>query len=143
MNTPFPADFKFHHVAFAVNDIDETTRTLGVCGYTLCPDYPPLVVDEALGVKLRFLSLAQGGPLLELVCGLGDTSPVAQILQKSGVTLYHMCFEVNDIEQAFVLLKQQGYVAVSKRIPAKAFGDRLIQFLYHKDGGLVELLAAS
>lgn len=143
MNTPSHPDFKFHHVALAVNDIDDTTRILGFCGYALSPDYPQLVVDAALGVKLRFLTPASGGPLLELVCGLGESSPVAQILQKSGVTLYHICFEVRDVEEAVSLLKQQGYVAVSKRMPAKAFGERLIQFLYHKDGGLVELLAAS
>lgn len=133
--------FQLHHMGLATNDIDESTRSLALCDYILSPEYPDIIEDEELGVRLRFLIPKAGGALLELVAGLGDRSPVEQILRKAGASLYHICFEVSDIQRAFEELKRGGYRAVSKVMPAKAFGGRTIQFVYHKDSGLVELLS--
>lgn len=134
--------FMFHHMALAVHNLEESSRILSHCDYIPSPDYPALVIDEGLGVQLRFLTPRSGGPLLELVAGLGDASPVAKILEKTGVTLYHMCFEVLDLPTALSTLRKEGYVPVSKPMPAKAFNNRFIQFVYHNDSGLVELLTA-
>ena len=136
------AEFRFHHMALAVRDIADSTRTLSVCGFRLSPEYPD-TTDEGIGVHLRFLVPHDGGPLLELVAGIAEKSPVQDVLRKSGVSLYHMCFEVPNIEEASKRLRSAGYLAVSKRILAKAFNDRPIQFLYHADAGLVELLEAA
>jgi len=133
--------FQFHHIGLATHDIEASTRSLSLCDYIVAPEYPDLIVDEALGVQLRFLTSKRGGPLVELVAGLGEKSPVAQILNKGGASLYHICFEVPDVDQAFEELRPGGYKAVSKVVSAKAFEGRLIQFVYHKDTGLVELLA--
>lgn len=135
-------DSRFHHMALAVNDIAESTAALTACGFTVSPEFPD-TTDEGIGVHLRFLVPHGGGPLLELVAGIGTKSPVSEVLQKSGVTLYHMCFEVPDIDLAARQLRAHGYLVVSKRIPAKAFNGRSIQFLYHVHAGLVELLQAA
>lgn len=135
-------DFVLHHMALAVHDIEASTVALAPVDYVLAPGFEPFIVDEELGVKLRFLVPRSGGSLLELVQGISERSPVAKILSKSGVTLYHTCFEVPDIATATESLHQKGYISVSRRVPAKAFGGRTIQFLYHKDSGLVELLSA-
>ncbi len=138
-----PSGFIVHHTALAVRDMDASTRALSRLDYVSAPDYPDIVVDEQLGVRLRFLIPRAGGILLELVEDIGERGPVAKILQRNGVTLYHLCFEVPDLAASAELLQRDGYLAVSKKMPAAAFGGRLIQFLYHKDSGLVELLSAS
>ena len=135
-------DARFHHMALAVNDISDSTAALMACGFVLSPEFPD-TTDEGIGVHLRFLVPRGGGTLLELVAGISSKSPVSEVLQKSGVTLYHMCFEVPDIDVAAKHLRAQGYLVVSKKIPAKAFNSRPIQFLYHVHAGLVELLQAA
>jgi methylmalonyl-CoA/ethylmalonyl-CoA epimerase len=129
-------------MALAVNDIAESTAALAACGFTPYPEFPD-TTDEGIGVHLRFLVPRGGGPLLELVAGIGAQSPVSKVLEKTGVTLYHMCFEVPDLDVAAKQLRAHGYLVVSKKIPAKAFNSRPIQFLYHVHAGLVELLQAA
>ena len=129
-------------MALAVKDMAESTTALMACGFTMSPEFPD-TTDEGIGVHLRFMVPRGGGPLLELVEGMGPKSPVSEVLQKSGVTLYHMCFEVPDLDLAAKQLRAEGYLAVSKKIQAKAFNNRSIQFLYHVHAGLVELLQAA
>ena len=53
---------------------------------------------------------------------------------------YHTCYEVVDIEVEIKKLKKNGYIQVSKTVPAIAFENRLVCFLYNKNIGLIELL---
>ena len=132
--------FKIHHFGLAVRDIEAATLALLPMGATLSTEFPD-TVDEGLGVSLRFLVTAAGAPLLELVAGLSSKSPVSAILSKGGPSLYHICYEVLDLENAAAMLRDKGYIAVSRPMPAKAFAGRLIQFLHHPESGLIELLA--
>ena len=55
-------------------------------------------------------------------------------------TLYHICYEVVDIEEAIKNLKTKKFVVVQQPVKAIAFNNRLVSFLYHRNMGLVELL---
>jgi len=79
-------------------------------------------------------------PILELVAAISSESPITNILAKSGPTPYHNCFEVDDLTESIASLKQWGYRRLSAIVPAIAFGNRKICFLYHKEVGLIELL---
>ena len=67
---------------------------------------------------------------------------MARTLATAGVTPYHMCYEVQDIEAAIASLREQRFLLVNGPVPAWAMDDRRIAFLFQKNTGLVELVEA-
>ena len=126
-----------HHYGFATSNIDETAKHFELIGYTKTET--GLIVDPLQNVRLLFLQ-KDNTPLLELVEPLSDSSPVSKIIQTSGPSLYHTCYEVESIEETKKDLRKKGFVTILNPIPAVAFNDRLICFLYNKFIGLIELL---
>ena len=66
--------------------------------------------------------------------------PVSGILKKNGPTLYHICYEVYDLEKELKDLVAKRFVVLMKPTPAIAFNNRHISFLYNAQVGLIELL---
>jgi methylmalonyl-CoA/ethylmalonyl-CoA epimerase len=127
---------RFHHVGIAVKNINESINAYEALGYSKTSE---IIHDPIQKVQLCFLDKVES-PTLELVAAVSSESPVNNILAKSGPTPYHNCFEVDDISESVARLKQHGYRRLSAIVPAIAFGNRKICFLYHKELGLIELL---
>ncbi len=79
-------------------------------------------------------------PLLELVEPVSEKSPVRNILNKAGVSAYHFCYEVENLNDSIAELRKKKFMLLVKPVEAVAFDGRKICFLYHKDAGLIELL---
>lgn len=69
-----------------------------------------------------------------------EKSPVNKILEKNGVTPYHTCWIVSNIEDAARQLRKQRYVMVSKPADAVAFCGSRVAFFFNKAVGLIELV---
>jgi methylmalonyl-CoA/ethylmalonyl-CoA epimerase len=67
-------------------------------------------------------------------------SPVSKIIEKLGVSPYHICYEVENIAEAIDDLKQKKYMPLSHPVNAVAIDGRKICFLYNKAVGLIELV---
>lgn len=79
--------------------------------------------------------------MIELVEPTDERSSVNKLLKKNGVSPYHVCYEVDNIEECFVLLTEQyGFIPLFRPVEAAAFGNRLICYLYKKEIGFVELV---
>lgn len=129
------SELVFHHIGIACRDIDKTREFYLGLGYTASP-----VVDDPLQhVRICFLD-KEGAPRLELLQPLDDQSPVARTLATAGVTPYHFCYEVRNIDKAIAALRTKRFLLVSGPVPACALGDRRIAFLYNKNNGLIELV---
>lgn len=130
----FP-ELVFHHMGIACRDIGKTREFYVGMGYV-----PADVVDDPLQhVKVCFLE-KEGAPRIELLAPLDEQSPVLRSLESSGVSPYHICYQVNDLDEAINGLRQQRFLLVSGPVPACAMGDRRIAFLYQKHTGLIELV---
>jgi methylmalonyl-CoA/ethylmalonyl-CoA epimerase len=81
-----------------------------------------------------------GDITIELIAPLGDESPIHRTLMKGGSSAYHSCYEVENLDQALEHLSAQGCVIVSKPVPAVAFGNRRIAWLYLPTRQLIEAL---
>ena len=128
-------DVKFHHFGVACRDIDKTAEEYSALGYSK----GEIVFDPLQNVNICFLShLAM--PLVELLSPVNEDSPVVQILDKNGVTPYHTCYGVDNLEEAIKVFKRSRYVVVSKPKEACAIENRRVAFLYNSDMGLVELV---
>ncbi len=68
------------------------------------------------------------------------TSPVYNILKKVGVSAYHFCYEVDNLQNSIEELEAKDFRLLVEPVGAIAFDNRKICFLYHLDAGLIELL---
>ncbi len=128
---------KFHHIGFAVRDIVATAAVYEAAGYRRSAT----VFDPLQNVDICWLT-KEGEPLLELLAPAGEASPVSKTLEKNGVTPYHCCYVVSNLDDAVKELRRQRYVPVGKPQPAVAFCGSRVCFLYNKNVGLIELVEA-
>lgn len=127
---------KVHHYGLATKSIEKSVKTFLSLGYETCSE---VIFDPLQGVNLLFLK-NENDHLIELVEPVAEENPVSKILSKSGSSLYHICYEVENFEQKIEELKKQRFVQVISPTPAIAFNGRNICFLYNPNLGLIELL---
>lgn len=81
-----------------------------------------------------------GGSKLELLESLGDESPVARFLEKSGPGIHHLCFEVDDIRAAIKELMDRNIQVIFPE-PQPGVENYEVTFIHPRETGgvLVEL----
>lgn len=131
------ADLKFHHVGLAVKDIGVTAAIYENGGYKASS----IIYDPVQNVDICWLK-KEGNPIIELLAPVNESSPVNKILEKNGVSPYHICYIVKEIQEAISELRKQKYVMVSKPAEAVAFKGSRVAFLFNKNIGLIELVEA-
>lgn len=94
-----------------------------------------IYIDKTQKVKVAFVKI--GETKFELVEPISDDSPVKNYIRK-GINLYHVCFRVADIENAIKESRRLGGIVTVPPVPATAFNEKKIAFVYFKNLGLVE-----
>lgn len=122
---PFGADATLHHVGLVVASIE-----------AVAPD-KEVIFDPVQKVKVSFVSL-QGVPV-ELIEPQGEDSPVMQSLRK-GTKLVHFCYQVGDLEASLEQCAKEGFRCIARPVPAVAFDQRRIAWVFHRVFGLFELV---
>jgi methylmalonyl-CoA epimerase len=127
-----------HHVAFAVDDLDEAVGTyqrlfgarIEVRGRM-----------EEQGVEAAYLRIGDGR--VELVSALGEDTPVGRFLAKRGPGMHHVAYEVADVPAALRSLASEGAEMIDPE-PRPGLGGHVVSFV-HPDsvhGVLVEVISA-
>lgn len=130
-------NFKFHHIGYAVNSIDVTAELYLKNGWELSEK----LIDTIQNTEIAFLS-KKDQPLIELVAPIDDKSPVVNTLSKNGVSAYHICYQVEDINQAIMQMKKERFIPLFKPVPAIALNNKEICYLYNNNVGLIEIVQA-
>jgi methylmalonyl-CoA/ethylmalonyl-CoA epimerase len=123
---------KFHHVGIACKDIEEEIVNFSKIHPHITQS--AVVYDREQDAHLVMLTLPDGTNL-ELISGKR-----VENLTKKGITYYHICFEVEDINAAIATLIEENAFLVSPPKPAILFGNREVAFL-QVSYGLIELLS--
>ncbi|HEX2942650.1 MAG TPA: VOC family protein [Rhodopila sp.] len=92
---------RVEHIAIAVDSIQQS---LGLMRDTFGLE---LEYEEQIG-QTRLAMLPVGQTYIELLEGQGPESGVTDWVNKKGTGLYHICFEVEDIEEAIAELKAKN-----------------------------------
>ena len=100
-----------------------------------------VIFDTVKNVNICWLT-KDGMPTVELLAPVDESSPVCKILGKNGVTPYHTCYIVENIDDAVADLRKQKYVLVSKPAEAVAIHNCKVAFLHNRHVGLIELVEA-
>jgi len=130
---------RLHHVGFAVDSIQAIAQSFA---RSIGAEWDRKIIEEpSQGVRVTFLCPAsKTGPLVELVEGTGEDSPVANFLKKKGGGLHHLCYEVPALEKELERSRSQGGLIVKGPLPAVAFGGRRIAWVYTTHRLLLEYL---
>lgn len=126
---------KVHHIGFATDNIEATSAFYLNNGYKA----GDIIFDEIQRTNICFLT-KEGEPALELIQPANEKSSVNKILNKNGVCPYHICYEVDDIDQAFDAMCEEGFTPLFRPVEAVAIEDRLICYFWKKEVGFVELV---
>ena len=112
---------RVEHIAIAVDSLRQSTdllrNTFGL----------PLEYEEQIG-ETRLAMLPVGETYIELLEGQGPGSGVRQWIAEKGTGLFHICFEVEDIDGALAELKAKG-VALRDETPRIGHGGARIAFI--------------
>lgn len=134
------SNFKIHHIGYAVKNIEKAAKLYRGMGF----EVGEIVKDPIQNCLICFLwqPLSCGGSetMIELVAPLDEKSPVVTILQKNGNSPYHICYEVDNMEEALKELKPYRFVKLFNPLPAVAMAGRKICYLFNRDNGLIELV---
>jgi len=127
----------FHHVGIAVSDLGRAAdQMIRLFQARKASD---VFHDASQGVHVQFVKL--GDLLVELLAPAAQPSPVDGVLRR-GIALYHVGYEVRDLDGQLASWKDTEVKLVSPPKPAVAFGGRRVAFVMWQ-GFLVELIEAA
>lgn len=124
---------RVEHVAIAVHDLQASKRMLEeTFGFKL-------ELEEQLGTT-KLAMYPVGETYLELLQSFESGSRIATWMAAKGQSLFHLCFEVEDIDSALDELRQKG-VKLLDETPRTGHGGSRIAFLDPQSTGniLIEL----
>jgi methylmalonyl-CoA/ethylmalonyl-CoA epimerase len=121
------------HVGIAVRALDEILPF-----YRDVLGLPEVPLDDADGARIA--GLAAGDSLVELLEGQSPDSPIGKFVAKRGPGIHHICFAVDDLEDALDRCRAAGVRLLDETPRLGAEGKR-IAFLHPSAtaGVLVEL----
>jgi methylmalonyl-CoA/ethylmalonyl-CoA epimerase len=125
---------KINHIAIAVKDVEETLK--------FWRDAMGLKVDHIEDVpsqKSEVVFIPVGDSEVELVKPTSPDSGVAKFVEEKGGGMHHLCFEVDNIDEMLVQLKDKGIRLINE--VALELPGRKMAFIHPKstNGVLVEL----
>ncbi|MBM4327506.1 MAG: methylmalonyl-CoA epimerase [Deltaproteobacteria bacterium] len=125
------------HLGVVVKDLDEALRffTGGLpLELTHTEDYQ--------GMRIGFIPV--GDSSIELLQDVSGSSAIKKFLEKNGEGIHHIAFEVDDISQAVVELKERG-IRLIDETPREGAHGMTIAFMHPKGthGILMELVQPS
>lgn len=129
---------KINHIGIAVQSLDATIPfyrdNLGMAFAG---------IEEVPEQKVRVAMLTVGESKIELLEPTSAESPVAKFIEKNGVAIHHIAYEVDDIEAAIAKLLTDGARMIDEKPRNGAHGTR-IAFIHPKssNGVLTELCQA-
>jgi len=121
----FGENAEFEHAGIAVRSINDAAQGLEI------------TEDPIQKVRVAFLEI--NNFRIELIEPITEKSPIRNILDK-GQNLYHLCFRVPDMKNALETARKNGFHCIARPVPAKAFNERNIAWVFSKVYGLFELI---
>jgi len=127
---------KIEHIGVAVQNIEKSIPLfrdlLGI---------PLKKVYESGSIKTKIAFFPLGDSTIELIEAMDPSSPVAKFIQKRGEGIHHICFGVENVEEALRHFEAQGIELLDKK-PRRTENGDLIAFLNPKstNGILIELV---
>lgn len=126
---------KINHIGYLVKNFEEAKAEFEKLGYK------PVSKDTHDTIRLVDICfMEQDNYVIELVSPYDQESVVAGLIKKYKNTPYHICYETEDFDNDIDKLEHSGYVKMDEPLPAPAFENRRVVFLFHSQIGMIELV---
>ncbi len=153
---------RLHHIGYAVDSISDYLHGFFLQAFSPVRVSQP-VADPIQRVRVCFAEMRPGsfspfggpaalsqdrpetgsfGGLIELVEPLDDDSPLRSIVGSRRGGLYHLCYEVDDLDVELSRLRSMRCMPLARPAPAAAFDNRRIVFMLTPQHDLIELVEA-
>ena len=126
---------KLDHIGIAVKSLEQTVSVFeSIFGVKASVEE----YVEKQKVKVRKIVIENCS--LEFLEGTDSESPISKHIEKRGEGIQHCSFEVDNITEKLVELKEKGYKLINE-VPQKGADNMLIAFIHPKStaGILIEL----
>ena len=127
--------YKTDHIGYLTDDIQKTIKTFEIFGYLA----GETINDEIQKTKICFLH-KESETTIELVEPYEENKTMQKMLAKRGVTPYHLCFIVDDIEEEYENMITLDFTPLFKPTEAPAFDNRKICYFWNSEIGFIELV---
>jgi methylmalonyl-CoA/ethylmalonyl-CoA epimerase len=126
---------KLHHVGIVTKKLSECVKLYQALGYSERKHvYDPV---QMASISLMYRA---NEPIIELIAPEHEQSPAYQWLQRIRAGAYHICYEVRSLDDAIGFLREYGFAVIMDPVPAVAFDNRRVVFLWSALTGVVELV---
>jgi methylmalonyl-CoA/ethylmalonyl-CoA epimerase len=110
---------RLNHIGFVVENISEYTKMFEAIGLD---DITDPVANPLQKVSASFVNLFPAKDVhVEVLESADENSPITKFLKKRGPGLHHLCFEVDDIEEARDKLLEKGFKLLVPPEPCEAY----------------------
>ncbi len=110
---------KLDHIGFVTEERDKIEGVLRRIGFEKITEPVP---DPLQKVSGSFVDIGDKDRIyLEILTPTDRDSPVAKFLKKKGQGLHHLCFEVENIEEAKKILEDAGFQTVCEPVECEAY----------------------
>jgi len=129
---------RFHHVGYATANIDRYVEEF------FRPVFAPLAISDKISDPIQRVTVCfarmQGDTVIELVEPFGERSPIETVIGSNRGGVYHLCYEVDDLDRELARCRQKRCMPVGRPVPAAAFDGRRIVFLLTPQHDLIEFV---
>jgi methylmalonyl-CoA/ethylmalonyl-CoA epimerase len=125
---------KIEHIGIAVKNLEQAIQTFEKLLGTKC-----YKIEEVEDQKVRTAFLKVGETKIELLEATSQDSPIAKFLEKRGEGIHHIAFEVQNLENKLLELRELNFQLIDEK-PKIGAEEFLIAFVHPKsvNGVLIE-----
>lgn len=128
-------EMKIHHIGYLVKKMEKAKLLFIEMGFKVEQE---MIYDDYREIDICFLN--KEGYRIELVSPRNADSVVYGLRKKIGNSPYHICYEVDNLEESIKVLGKLRFVVCQEPHAAKALGNRKVAFLINSQMGMIELL---
>ena len=131
--------WQLDHVAFAVRSTDDAMALFRMI-YPRILLYKGELPHQKVMITYLAKSESKADTKIELVEGIGENNPVANLIRDEDCVQYHIGFSVPDFDDSLSVLKQKGFHMASKPFVPNFNPKLKACHLYHEQAGIIEIL---
>lgn len=133
----FLNDLKLDHIAYAVRSTDKSIASFKFI-------YPNILVykciEKSQNVFITYLSNNNIDCKIELVESAEGLSSASKLLAHHDISMYHICYEVEDLAKAIKSFKKNGFFMITKPYESTVKQNFSACHFYNPFAGMVELM---